>query len=83
MIDRYLIKLIQSLREEPIVINNNRIFRNCEIGDARVYGVDVTGEDTGTLHWINMDGDKAVQEDPNFFKKIFCINNNEFNWYSK
>ena len=57
-------------------------FRNCEINDEKVYGVETTGEDIGILHWINIDGDRAVQEDPEFFKKIFCINNNEFNWYT-
>ncbi len=59
------------------------LFRNCETGDQKVWAVEVTGEDTGTLHWVNMSGDAAVAEDGNFFKKVFCINNNEFNWYSK
>ena len=56
--------------------------RNCETNDPKVYAVEVTGEDTGTLHWFNMSGEAAVAEDSEFFKKIFCINNNEFNWYS-
>lgn len=30
-----------------------------------------------------MAGDDVVAEDPNFFEKIFCINNNEFYWYPK
>ncbi len=59
------------------------LFRNCEINDLKVYGVEVTGEDSGSLHWINISGDQAVAEDANFFKKVFCINNNEFNWYNK
>ncbi len=59
------------------------LFRNCETNDPKVYGIEITGEDTGTLHWINTTGDKAVSDDPDFFKKIFCINNNEFNWYKK
>ncbi len=64
------------------------LFRNCEPNstgmiDPKVYGVEVTGEDTGTLHWVNTTGEKAVTDDPNFFKKVFCINNNEFNWYKK
>ncbi len=57
------------------------LFRNCETNDPRVYGLEVTGEDTGTLHWINTTGDQAVADDPEFFKKVFCINNNEFSWY--
>jgi hypothetical protein len=59
------------------------LFRNCEMNDPAVYAVEVTGEDTGMLHWVNMSGQQAVSEDPNFFKKVFCINNNEFNWYWK
>lgn len=64
------------------------LFRNCETDlagqtDGKVYGVEVTGGDTGLLHWINVSGQQAVAEDPDFFSKIFCINNSEFNWYSK
>ncbi|MBI2065146.1 MAG: DUF5011 domain-containing protein [Candidatus Yanofskybacteria bacterium] len=59
------------------------LFRNCEVNDTKVYAVDATGEDSGVLHWVNMTGDQAVTEDANFFKKVFCVNNNEFGWYSK
>jgi hypothetical protein len=59
------------------------LFRNCETNAQAVYGVEVTGEDIGTLHWVNVTGAQAVAQDPNFFQKVFCINNNEFNWYSK
>ncbi|MBI2676587.1 MAG: hypothetical protein HYX21_01360 [Candidatus Yanofskybacteria bacterium] len=59
------------------------LFRNCEDNDEKVYGVDVEGEDSGQLKWINTSGDQAVQDDPNFFKKVFCINRKEFNWYPK
>ena len=59
------------------------LFRNCETNDPKVYGVETTGEDTGMLHWVNTSGAQAVMDDPNFFSKVFCINNNEFNWYSK
>jgi DNA-binding beta-propeller fold protein YncE len=59
------------------------LFRNCETNDSRVYGFVSTGEDTGELRWINTSGQQAVQDDPNFFSKVFCINNNEFNWYAK
>ncbi len=58
------------------------LFRNCEADDLKVYGVATTGEDTGMLHWVNMSGSAAVAEDADFFKKVFCINNNEFNWYT-
>jgi hypothetical protein len=59
------------------------LFRNCETGDQKVYGVETTGEDTGVFHWVNTSGSQAVADDPNFFKKVFCINTNEFNWYPK
>src|SRR3990167_2073724 len=59
------------------------LFRNCETGDQKVYGVETTGEDTGVLHSVNTTGSQAVADDANFFKKVFCINNNEFNWYAK
>ena len=59
------------------------LFRNCETNDPKVYGVETTGEDTGMLHWVNTTGAQAVADDANFFSKVFCINNNEFNWYAK
>ncbi len=59
------------------------LFRNCETNDEKVYGVETTGEDVGTLHWVNTTGEKAVADDPEFFKKVFCINSKEFNWYPK
>lgn len=52
-------------------------------GDEKVYGVETTGEDTGIFHWVNTTGAQAVADDPNFFKKVFVINQNEFNWYAK
>lgn len=65
------------------VLVTSGLFRNCETNDQRVYGVEVTGEDTGLLHWVNTSGAQAVQDDYDFFKKVFCINTNEFNWYPK
>src|SRR3989344_2536624 len=59
------------------------LFRNCEDNDEKVYGVDIEGEDFGQLKWVNTSGDQAVKDDPDFFKKVFCINQKEFNWYPK
>lgn len=59
------------------------LFRNCEANDPKVYGINVDGEDTGTLHWVNVTAENAVSEDREFFKKVFCINNNEYGWYPK
>lgn len=65
------------------IYGTSGLFSNCEVNDGKVYGVEITGEDSGTLHWVNTTGEKAVADDPDFFKKVFCINNNEFNWYNK
>lgn len=63
------------------------LFRDCQVGSANnngnVYAVEVTGEDTGTLHHVALTGAQAVAQDANFFLKVFCINDNEFNWYPK
>ena len=57
------------------------LFRNCESGDAKVYGLDVVSEDVANLRWINTSGAQAVADDANFFKKVFCINNAEMALY--
>src|SRR3989344_3659403 len=59
------------------------LFRNCEANDPKVYAVEVTAEDGGTLHWVNITGEQAVTQDPEFFKKVFCINGAEWTWYLK
>ncbi len=57
------------------------LFRNCETGDQKVYGLDVISEDVANLRWINTSGAQAVLDDPQFFLKVFCINTNEQNLY--
>lgn len=63
------------------IFGTSGLFRNCETDDPKVYGVEVTGEDVGVLHWVNTTGEQAVADDSDFFNKVFCINTNEFNWY--
>ena len=58
-------------------------FRNCEANDPKVYATEVTAEDAGAFHWLNMTGDKASLEEANFPQKVFCINNSEYAWYPK
>jgi len=65
------------------VLVTSGLYRNCETNDQKVYGVEITGEDTGILHWIDTSGREALEDDSDFFKKVFCINTNEFNWYAK
>ncbi len=57
------------------------LFRNCETGDQKVYGLDVISEDVANLRWVNTTGAQAVIDDPNFFKKVFCINTREMALY--
>lgn len=59
------------------------LFRDCENNDQKVYGIQTTGEDNATLNWVDTSGTQAVTDDPDFFKKVFCINNKEFSWYPR
>ena len=59
------------------------LFRNCEQKNPKVYGFESKDEDEGNLRWINTSGEEAVQDDPDFFKKVFCINDREFKWYKR
>ena len=53
------------------------LFRNCESGDERVFGLDVRSADSADLRWIDTTGAAASRDDPDFFRKVFCINNAE------
>lgn len=53
------------------------------VDDQKVWAFESTGEDTGVLHWVNVSGSDAVAQDANFFKKVFVINQSEYNWYTK
>ena len=54
------------------------LFKNCEVNDGKVYAIEVTGGDTGMLHLVDS---SVASSDPEFSKKVFCINNTEFAWY--
>jgi hypothetical protein len=58
-------------------------FTNCSTRDGGVYAVEVTAEDAGVLHHVALTGEEVLAQDPDFFKKVFCINGLEFNWYPK
>ncbi|MDP3697519.1 MAG: carboxypeptidase regulatory-like domain-containing protein [Candidatus Taylorbacteria bacterium] len=75
------VKTVDAVARDSYVTSG--LFRNCETDDPKVYGVETTGEDTGRLHWVDTTGAEAVSDDPDFFQKVFCINNNEFKWYKK
>lgn len=57
------------------------LFRNCETGDQAVLATEVTGEDSGILHHVQMSGEQAFAEDRYFFSKVFCINSREQAFY--
>lgn len=59
------------------------LFRNCETQEEQVYALSVVDEFEVLLHKVNISGADAVQQDQNFFKKVFCINTRELNWYQK
>lgn len=59
------------------------LFRNCETNDRRVWGTEITGEDNGILHHVQISGEQAAAEDVHFFDKVFCINSREDNFYPK
>lgn len=48
----------------------------------KVYHMEVSGEDTGTLHWINMTA-AAFSSQGGKAEAIFTINKSEFDWYPK
>lgn len=52
------------------------------VDEDKVYHLEVTGEDTGTLQWINMIGEDFLAQggEPN---AIFTINKSELDWYPK
>jgi len=58
-------------------------YRNCETNDPKIYAIKLTGQSTAQLQWVNVSGDQAINQDPDFFKKVFCINNKEFGWYQR
>ena len=52
------------------------------VNSSKVYHLEVTGEDTGTLHWINMTAENFLAQGGNA-NAIFTINKTELDWYPK
>ena len=52
------------------------------VDSPKVYHLNVTGEDTGTLHWINMTAENFLAQGGKA-NAIFIINKSEYDWYSK
>jgi hypothetical protein len=51
-------------------------------GSPKVYKLEVTGEDTGILHWIDITADEFFSQ-AGKAEAIFTINKAELDWYSK
>jgi hypothetical protein len=52
------------------------------VNEDKVYHLEVTGEDTGTLQWINMAADDFLSQGGTA-NGIFTINKSELDWYPK
>jgi len=52
------------------------------VDSSKVYDLEVTGEDTGTLRWINMTAENFLSQGGKS-EAIFTINKSEFDWYAK
>lgn len=52
------------------------------VNEDKVYHLEVTGEDTGVLQWINMTAENFLSQGGKA-NAIFTINKSELDWYSK
>lgn len=52
------------------------------VDSPKVYFLEVTGGDTGILHWVNMTADSFLTQGGKP-ETIFTINKSEFNWYPR
>lgn len=52
------------------------------VDEDKVYHLEVTGEDTGTLQWLNMTGEDFLEQGGES-NAIFTINKSELDWYPK
>jgi hypothetical protein len=57
------------------------IVRHCEAGDPRVFALETVGSDTMIAHWINLTPAQVLAVDSNFYRKVFCMNELEANYY--
>jgi hypothetical protein len=63
------------------ILPTSGLFMNCETGSRQVYALNLLNEDSAELRRLRVVEDKLLEEDPDFFKKVFCINNNEERLY--
>lgn len=75
-----VIQVPPSIKDE---FKTSSFYRNCEANDPRVHALNVSGEDEGALHHVDITAQAALNEDADFPRKIFCVNTREFGWYRK
>ncbi len=75
------IKSIQPITKEKFITSG--LFRNCEINSSKVWALEVISDDNATLHHVDLKGYKVLEQDPEFFNKVFCINSLEEELYTK
>lgn len=52
------------------------------VNEDKVYHLEVSGEDTGILHWINMNSNDFLSQG-GVVSAVFTINKSELDWYPK
>ena len=52
------------------------------VNEDKVYKLEISGEDTGTLYWLNMTGENFLSQGGKP-ESIFIINRSELDWYPK
>ncbi len=75
-----VIQVPPSVKDE---FKTSSLYKNCEANDPRVHALNVSGEDEGVLHHVDISAESALGEDADFPGKIFCVNAREFAWYRK
>jgi hypothetical protein len=52
------------------------------VDEDKVYHMEISGEDTGTLRWLNMNANTFTSQGGKT-EAIFTINKSEFDWYPR
>jgi hypothetical protein len=72
------VKSVESSTRDAFVTSTHYRY----VDSPKVYHQEVTGEDTGILHWINMTAENFSAQGGTA-NAIFTINKSEFDWYTK
>ena len=61
--------MVKSIALSDVMVPESGLFRSSETGEQRVFAVEVTAENSGTLHHVQMSGNAAVVQDADFFNE--------------